>query len=152
MDLDESVGGNGAAGGAAGGRLSGNGGNGAGGSTGGGGGSASSEQQLAAGDIDSRRGEGGRGGHILISETGEREHVHLAGDARMLQELMKIKNQVKLLSHCCYVLRAQVLRLNQSIPVTTKRVYLAAHRAIASQTQQRRSLQGRLDKLVRLFN
>ena len=103
-------------------------------------------------------GGGGPGGGLAakhplpIAETGQREHLHLAGDPRLLQELMAIKNQVKLLSHCCYVLRAQVMQLNQAIPLTTKRVYQAAHKAIASQTQQRRSLQGRLDKLVRLFN
>jgi hypothetical protein len=77
--------------------------------------------------------------------------ISLSGDARVLNELMGVRKQVRVLKHCCYILRAQVLQLQLAIPQTVDWVLRSAKGAISHQSQRSRQLEIRLAKLRKLL-
>jgi hypothetical protein len=68
-------------------------------------------------------------------QEGSSEQLNIAGDVRMVKELMLVKKQVHLLKHCCQVLRGDVAVLQEEIRTSTEWVFNSAHDAIARQCQ-----------------
>ena len=79
------------------------------------------------------------------------QKISLSGDAQVLNELMGVRKQVRVLKHCCYILRAQVLQLQLAIPQTVDWVLKSAKGAISHQSQRSRQLEIRLVKLRKLL-
>ena len=79
------------------------------------------------------------------------QRILLSGNAKMLKELMGVRKQVRVLKHCCYILRAQVLQLQLAIPQTVDWVLRSAKGAISHQSQRSRQLEIRLAKLRKLL-
>ena len=77
--------------------------------------------------------------------------VPLSGDAEVLSELMGVREQVRVLKHCCYILRAEVLQLQLAIPQTVDWVLQSAKGAISHQSHRSRQLEIRLAKLHKLL-
>ena len=76
-----------------------------------------------------------------------RKQFTVAGDANLLEKMMKLRKQVRFLKQQMLVIRAQVLQLTIAIPQTVSWVQQSAHTAIESHAQQRRDLQNRLSRL-----
>ena len=77
--------------------------------------------------------------------------ILLAGNSKLLQELMELRKQIGVLKHSCYILRAQVLQLQMAIPQTVEWVFLSAKDAVAMQSTRQKQLQTRLAKLQSLI-
>lgn len=85
--------------------------------------------------------------NVQLNETSKPRQILLSGDADLLEELMTLRKQVRLLKQHNLVIRAQVLQLKIAIPQMVKWVQQSAHKAIESHAQQRRDLQHRLSRL-----
>eukprot|EP00946_MAST-07B_sp_MAST-7B-sp1_P002169 g2169.t1 len=77
--------------------------------------------------------------------------ISLSGNSRLLNELMGVRKQVRVLKHCCYILRAQVLQLQLAVPQTINWVMQSAKGAISHESQRSRQLEIRLAKLRKLL-
>ena len=84
---------------------------------------------------------------VNLNDGSRPMEVLVAGDANLLEKLMKLRKQVRFLKQQILVIRAQVLQLTIAIPQTVSWVQKSAHTAIESHAQQRRDLQNRLSRL-----
>ena len=84
---------------------------------------------------------------VNLNDDSRPMKVLVAGDANLLEKMMKLRKQVRFLKQQMLVIRAQVLQLTIAIPQTVSWVQQSAHTAIESHAQQRRDLQNRLSRL-----
>ena len=85
--------------------------------------------------------------NVQLNDTSKPRQILLSGDADLLEELMTLRKQVRLLKQHNLVIRAQVLQLKIAIPQMVTWVQQSAHKAIELHAQQRRDLQNRLSRL-----
>lgn len=87
----------------------------------------------------------------IASTTTQMKTVRLAGDARVLQELMLLKGKLQMLKKCCTDVREDVRRLHRTIPDTSRWVLRATGTRLRHEAKTRRILEKRLAKLASLL-
>ena len=84
---------------------------------------------------------------VKLNENSKPRKVLLSGDEELLEDLMTLRKQIRLLKQHNLVIRAQFLQLKLAIPQLVKWVQQSAYQAIESHAQQRKDLQHRLSRL-----
>ena len=77
--------------------------------------------------------------------------IVLGGTHRSAAQLMHLRSQISVLKRCCFILRAQVLQLQQALPETVQWVMEQTYAAISQQSLRMHQLETRLLKLRKLL-
>eukprot|EP00941_MAST-03F_sp_MAST-3F-sp1_P004139 g4139.t1 len=83
----------------------------------------------------------------VCSNNCKTEYVYLGGEGRLLQELMSVRDRVKLLQHWCSELRREMKNLAESIPKSQALAAKAIDVRLRSEILKRKQVEARLKKL-----
>jgi hypothetical protein len=80
-----------------------------------------------------------------------RKRVRLAGNPRLLRELMQVRERVKLLQDCCLSMRADMTALHRLIPAAMAEAMKTASGRLRRETRSRKRLEKRLQQIALVF-